>query len=295
MDYNRIFFLVNPQAGGEKHVEKYIADLFKVSGWKSTVHTLEEDENPTELIRQEMDSYCLFAVYGGDGSITKAAAALIGTSKPLGIIPGGTANVLSKELGIPQDTQEALKMICERKFSLKTIDTGMVNGRPFLLRVNLGIMAEMITEADEELKDKIGQLAYGISAVKTALVTVPVKYNLIIDDKPFTAKGVSLTVTNSGNMGIGGLQLYPGISMTDGMLDVLLLKDAGFLSIVKAAGSSLLDQETDTIRHWTCRKISIKMAKPQTYLRDDCEDQGQSLNIEVVPASLTLIVPNNAG
>ena len=257
------------------------------------VHVLKESEDPAEVIRQALPGADLIAVYGGDGSVTASASALIGTGTPLAIIPGGTANVLSKEFGIPQDTTEALQMIRNQQYRLQTIDTGIVNETPFLLRVNLGIMADMITETDPDLKDKIGQLAYGVTTVKSIRKAEAVAYHLTIDGNTMQASGVSLTVTNSGSMGIGGLQMQPGISVSDGLLDVLLLRDADVLSILKTVGTSLLGKETNAVTHWTCKKITIKLPHPQKYICDDCEREATELNISIVPASLTVAVPLN--
>lgn len=291
MNIDHIFFIVNPSAGKNEPVVKKISEIFNNSGLQLTVHVLKEKEDVAEIVGAALRQADLIAVFGGDGSITEAAAQLIGTATPLAIIPGGTANVLSKELGIPQDTDEALTLLCEGKYQFKTIDTGVVNGRPFLLRVNLGIMAEMITETDPDLKENIGQLAYGVATIKTLLDAEPVKYQLDIDGEIVEATGVALTITNSGNMGIGNLQLQPGISVNDGLLDIILLKDAGFLSIIKAAGGALLRTETAAVSHWTCKEVTITLPGEQLYLCDDCAAKARELTIKIVPSSLTIAVP----
>jgi len=291
VEINHIFFIINPFSGKDEPVEAIIRQVFKDSEQKITVYVLKEGEDPAEVARGAISEADLIAVYGGDGSVTEVASALINTNMPLAIIAGGTANVLSKELGIPQNTEDALTYIQEGRYHFKTIDTGTVNGRPFLLRVNLGIMAEMITETDPELKDKIGQMAYGVATVKSLANAVPVNYYLNIDGKLIDATGVSLTVTNSGSMGIGDFQLQPGISVSDGLLDVILMKDAGFLSIIKAAGGALFGTETDAVSHWTCKEVTVTLPREQGYLCDDCEVKDTELNIKVVPASLTVVVP----
>ena len=260
----------------------------------TTVHVLEEGEQAADLIRNALPETDLVAIYGGDGSVTEAASALIGSGIPLAIIPGGTANVLAKELAIPQDTETALRLIQQGQYELKTIDTGLVNGRPFLLRVNLGVMAAMITETDPDLKAKIGQLAYGVATIKSIYEAESVFYQMNIDGEMVNATGVSLTVTNSGSMGIGDLRLSPDIHMNDGLLDVVLLKDTGVLSILKAVGGALLGHETDAVSHWACREVTITMPEEQLYLCDDCEDKAKSLHIKMVPASLSVVVPLNS-
>ncbi len=62
---------------------------------------------------------------------------------------------------------------------IKQIDMGLVNGDPFLIRVNLGILADMITETSDEMKDRWGQWAYGITAFQ-AMHHEPVTYQLDI-------------------------------------------------------------------------------------------------------------------
>ena len=291
MELNRIYLIINPGAGQSEPVLDIVSSVFRDSAIQLDIHVLEKGEKASEIATLAKNNADLIAVYGGDGSVTETATGLIGGGVPMAIIPGGTANVLAKELGIPQDTETALKLIRDGLFEVKTIDTGLVNGNPFLLRINLGIMADMITSADNDLKDKIGQLAYGVSTIKSIYEAEPVKYQLQIDGEEIEALGVSLTVTNSGSIGIADLQLLPDISINDGLLDVILLKDANILSLVKAAGGSLLGKQTEAISHWKCREIKITMAEKQLYICDDCEESASELVISVVPASLSFIIP----
>ena len=291
MEIDHIFFIINPSAGKHEPILQNIADVFKDSPLKTTVHVLKKDQDAAEITRMASQPGTLIAIYGGDGSVTEAAAALINTPVPLAIIPGGTANVLSKELNIPQDVEAALNLLKDGNYEFTTIDTGTVNGRPFLLRINLGIMAEMITDTDPDLKEKIGQLAYGVAIVKSVLNAEQMSYHLNIDGQEFDTDGVALTITNCGSMGIGQLQIVSGISIADGLLDVVLMKDAGLLSIIKATGGALLGTETDAVEHWQGKNITVRMPGHQTYLCDDCEATAGKLNISVVPASLTVAVP----
>lgn len=233
----------------------------------------------------------LAVVYGGDGSVTEVAAALYGTQLPLAILPGGTANVMAKELGIPLETETMLALLQKGKFNLKAVDMGLVNGHPFLLRVNLGIMAAMITSADRGLKNKLGQLAYGVTAIKTMSNAEPVNYQLEIDGRKHSVSGVALTVTNSGNMGIGSFELQPGISITDGLLDVILLPDTTISSVLQVAGSALMQNKSEILQHWTGRKITLILPAKQSFICDDTERFAKTLKIEVVPGAIQMVVP----
>ena len=127
--------------------------------------------------------------------------------------------------------------------------------------------------------------------VKTIATSAPVSYHLTIDGKIIEESGVSLTVTNSGNIGIGDFALQPGISITDGLLDIILMRDSNFLSLLKVTSSTLLQNETDALKHWQCRKVVIKLATMQNYICDDHGETSKELVIEIVPASITILTP----
>jgi diacylglycerol kinase (ATP) len=294
MKFKHIHFIINPASGKEEPILSYINQVFDNSDINWDVTVTKRGISAGDSARTLIGKTDLIAVYGGDGCVTEVASALYDTAMPMAIIPGGTANVMAKELAIPIDTKEAIQLLISGQVSFKTIDMGLMNDHPFLLRVNLGIMADMILETDRDLKDNIGQLAYGVTAIKTIANAEPIKYQLEIDGKYIEESGVSLTVTNSGNMGIGDFALQPGISITDGLLDVILLKDTNLVSLLKVAGSTLLQNETDAIRHWSCKQVIITTEQEQHFICDDYEETARVLNIKVVPAAIRILVPLNS-
>jgi diacylglycerol kinase (ATP) len=294
MKFKHIHFIINPASGKEEPILSYINQVFDNSDINWDVTVTKRGISAGDIARTLIGKTDLIAVYGGDGCVTEVASALYDTAMPMAIIPGGTANVMAKELAIPIDTKEAIQLLISGQVFFKTIDMGLMNDHPFLLRVNLGIMADMILETDRDLKDNIGQLAYGVTAIKTIANAEPIKYQLEIDGKYIEESGVSLTVTNSGNMGIGDFALQPGISITDGLLDVILLKDTNFVSLLKVAGSTLLQNETDAIRHWSCKQVTITTEQEQHFICDDYEEKARVLNIKVAPAAIQILVPLNS-
>jgi diacylglycerol kinase (ATP) len=294
MKFKHIHFIINPASGKEEPILSYINQVFDNSDINWDVTVTKRGISAGDIARTLIGKTDLIAVYGGDGCVTEVASALYETAMPMAIIPGGTANVMAKELAIPIDTKEAIQLLISEQVSFKTIDMGLMNDHPFLLRVNLGIMADMILETDRDLKDNIGQLAYGVTAIKTIANAEPIKYQLEIDGKFVEESGVSLTVTNSGNMGIGDFALQPGISITDGLLDVILLKDTNLVSLLKVAGSTLLQNETDAIRHWSCKQVTITTEQEQHFICDDYEETARVLNIKVAPAAIQILVPLNS-
>ncbi|WP_457130433.1 diacylglycerol/lipid kinase family protein [Mucilaginibacter sp. UYNi724] len=286
-----IHFIINPASGKEEPILSYINKAMAGAQVDWDISVTKKNLNAGELARKLIGKTDLVAVYGGDGGVTSVASALLGSNLPIAIIPGGTANVMAKELDIPLDTVEALALLGKGKHRIIAVDMGLVNGTPFLLRINMGIMAAMVTSADRDLKDSIGQLAYGVTAVKTLIEAKSINYELDIDGEKISATGVSLTVTNSGNIGIGNFALQPGISITDGFLDVILMKENNFSSVLKIAGSALMQQETDAVQHWKAKKVVIKMPKEQSYICDDTEKFAKTLKLEIAPGSIRMLVP----
>jgi len=284
-----IHFIVNPASGKKEPILSYINAAMSAEKIDWDVSITKKNLKTADIARKLFGKTDLIAVYGGDGCVTEVAAALQGGNVPMAIIPGGTANVMAHELGIPLDSQEALASLTSGQ--IKKIDMGLVNDIPFLLRVNLGIMADMVTQADRELKNNVGQFAYGITAVKTTALAKPVEYELKIDGKHIDTSGVSLTVTNSGHLGVGDFALQPGISITDGKLDVILLKENNISSLLKIAGSTLLKQKSDVLEHWRAKKITISTKKKQSFICDDREEKAKQLKIEIVPGALKMLVP----
>jgi diacylglycerol kinase (ATP) len=289
MKFKHIHFIINPAAGKKEPILSFINEAFDETNIDWDITVTKRGTNIGKIASELIGKTDLIVVYGGDGCVTEVAGALAGSDTPLGIIPGGTANVMSKELGIPQDAVEALALLKAEDLVIRQIDMGTVNNMPFLLRINMGIMADMVLQTDRELKDNIGQLAYGITAIKTIAEATPVEYTLKLDGQEIKESGVLLTITNSGHIGIGDFALQPGISITDGKLDVILLKDASLLSLIKTAGSTLLQNKTDAVKHWQVEEVLVDSSNEFSFVCDDREEKAASLIIRVKPGSIKIV------
>jgi diacylglycerol kinase (ATP) len=292
MKFKKIHFIINPASGSEEPILAYLNTLFEHTGINWEVSVIQREHNLKSILTSIMDKADLIAVYGGDGTVVEVAQILIGKNIPLAIIPAGTANVLAKELGIPIDTKQALALILKENAIIKCMDTGLMNKTPFLIRVNFGIMSEMIYNTNEMMKDNFGQLAYGISAIESLLETEKaIKYSMKIDGIEVVEEGVLLTVTNVGNLGIAGFSFLPNISVEDGLLDVILLNHADFLSILSVAGTTLFQSNSEVLKRWKCKEISIEFESSQKFICDDTVFVSKNIFIEANPKSLEILVP----
>ena len=233
----------------------------------------------------------VIAVYGGDGSISEVAKVLKGSNTPLAIIPGGTANVISKELGIPQNSIEAIELLKSFNTECILMDMATANDNLFMIRMNLGIMADMVIDATSEMKNRVGQLAYGIAGMQSIMKTEPISYKMKIDGREIVEEGVALTVTNCGNIGIEDYSFLPDISIHDGFFDVILLNHADLMSILRITGTTLLKTESEVLKHWKCKEFEITFDTPQKFILDDIAMEAKNFHIKVIPNALKVIVP----
>ena len=105
------------------------------------------------------------------------------------------------------------------------------------------------------------------------------------------AEGLACLVDNAGNMGVAGFSAAKNISVSDGLLDVIVVRDAGFKSWV-AVGASLADAtpDPDSFQHWQARQITID-ADPDQPVQVDGEMAGRTpITITVIPQAVRVLV-----
>jgi diacylglycerol kinase family enzyme len=102
------------------------------------------------------------AACGGDGTISEVARGLSGSGIPLAILPGGTSNVLARELGIPLDPNRAAELLFSGERRPLRVLTA--NDRPFLLWAGAGIDARVMGHMSLSLKRRLGRRGIAFTA-----------------------------------------------------------------------------------------------------------------------------------
>ena len=109
----------------------------------------------------------MLIVGGGDGTISAAASALVGTETVLGILPLGTLNHFARDLGIPTDLDEAATLIA--RGSERRVDVAEMNGRIFINNSAIGLYPLMVVDRDLQRK-RLGRskrLAMLVASLRT--------------------------------------------------------------------------------------------------------------------------------
>lgn len=239
----------------------------------------------------------LVIVGGGDGTVRAAAEELAGTGTPLGIVPLGTGNLLCRNLGIPIDDPDA---------ALEAAFAG--NGRPidvawarvedgdelaFVVMAGMGLDAAIMANTDEGLKAKAGWLAYVASAAQSI---VGESYRMRVDvegQRVFERRQRGVMVGNCGRIQ-GDVEVFPGATPDDGILDVLAVAPQGLLGWLRVTGSLLsrVRHRTPDLGHFSGTDLLVSADKPHDVQFDgDHFGTGRTLSVRVDAGALTVRVP----
>jgi diacylglycerol kinase (ATP) len=295
--FRKLQVIINPAAGVGRPILQALNSGLKNTGIDWDVSITHKPGDAERLAKQAVeDGADIVGVHGGDGSVMEVASALRGTSTPLAIFPGGTANVMSVELGIPStDIEASIDFIAKGNYTTRLIDMGKVNDRLFLLRIGIGLEADMMKSADQEIKNRFGMLAYAFSAINEMRNLTPTLYRIRVDGELHESEGISCMIANSGNVAIGGLTLSRKIDISDGALDVVVFRSADIASMitVSAAVMSPNAEATDNPRleHYQGREIVVEADPPQTISIDGEVIEPVTLTASILPGAVNVVVP----
>ena len=292
--------IINPAAGVGRPILQALNSGLKNTEIEWDVSITHKPGDAERLAKQAIeDGADIVGVHGGDGSVMEVASALRGTSTPLAIFPGGTANVMSVELGIPTDIEASIDFIAKGNYTTRLIDMGRVNDRLFLLRIGIGLEADMMKSADQEIKNRFGMLAYAFSAINEMRNLTPTIYRIWVDGELHESEGISCMIANSGNVAIGGLTLSRKIDISDGALDVVVFRRADLASMitVSAAVMSPNAEATDSpqLEHYQGREIVVEADPPQTISIDGEVIEPVTLTATILPGAVNVVVPAPLG
>jgi diacylglycerol kinase (ATP) len=288
--------IINPAAGRDQPVLKTINAAFQNAGIDWDVSITKKAGDGTRLAQAAVSAGVdAVLVHGGDGTVMEVARGVMHTGTPMAILPGGTANVMAHELGIPVNLVEAAALAVNPEATVRTVDMGQVGDYSFLLRAGMGFEAAMVEGADRELKDRLGLLAYALSALQELANPEIARYRLILDGQEVETEGLACIIANSGNVGASGLFLAPGISVSDGLLDVIIVTRSDLPSLVALAASVVGGAErVQGLQHWQVKEVKISSEPSQTVQLDGEILASTPIEARVVPGAVQVIVPPDA-
>lgn len=290
--FKSIYLIVNPAAGQDQPILKTANTLFQHMGIDWEIFVTKRAGDARHFARAAVEaSVDAVAVYGGDGTILEVANGLYGSEIPILILPGGTANVLAIEMGIPWNLGEALLLLAENAHTIRKVDMGRINEALFF-HLSVGLHGEAIKRADRAAKDRAGMLAYVFSVLAEMQNPAVIRYKMMLDDEFVEVDGINCMVTTFGSTGIGNLKLSHTIDTSDGLLDVIVIRAVNLQTVLAAiAGAITSGEVSQTLLQWQVRKVAIEADPPQTVICDGELTEIQRIQAEVVPQAVKIIIP----
>jgi len=264
------------------------------AGWAEPIWlgTTVDDPGASMCATAVEEAVDVVIVCGGDGTVMACVTALAGGETPLALLPAGTGNLLARNLGIPLDDEQAAIRIALTGAD-RHIDVAAVEHRKFAVMAGLGFDAAIMEGVNENIKAKVGWLAYVWSALKS-LMFPAIRVEVSVDGAPFTRHRARTLVI--GNVGFlqAGMPLIPDAAIDDGKLDVVLLYPRRFLSWVPLAVRVLTrNKRTDeTITRMTGREVVVRTSvDAPRQLDGDLIPPGRELRATCVHGRLLVRVP----
>jgi len=150
--------IYNPTAGQRNRGAEMLAliDRMRRKGLELENAPTSGPGDATEIVRRLLPTGLdLVAVCGGDGTVSEAACGLVGSTVPLAVLPGGTSNVLARELSIPLRLEPASRLLLEGE--RRPVRVLYANDRPFFLWAGIGLDARIMGHMSQFLKRWLGR------------------------------------------------------------------------------------------------------------------------------------------
>jgi YegS/Rv2252/BmrU family lipid kinase len=252
-----------------------------------------------QLAREAVDrGASMLVVSGGDGTLSAAAAALVETEIPLGIISRGTANAFASALGIPVNLEAACRVILEGE--LRRIDTARCNGKQMVLLAGIGFEAQTVASTNREAKERWGSLAYVFSGIQQLQQLEGFEASIETEDGVMEVTAVAVTVANVAPPTSVLAHGPAGIVGDDGLLDVTVVAPENRRGAI-AASYHLLQSalfghavEREDIAYLRAKRVRVT-ARPAQKVALDGEVMGTTpIEIECIPGGLTVLVPTQS-
>jgi diacylglycerol kinase (ATP) len=287
--------ILNPKAGPARKVAAIVKRIRHLPDVEVRLTARKGDA--TRFARTALRKGCeMIVAAGGDGTLNEVVTGIgvNGSRVRLGLIPLGTGNDFARTLGLPTDLDEAIAVLAAghtRAIDLVRVTSDRVR---YFVNVSAGGFSGLVDEKlTPEMKKTWGPLAYLRSAV-AALPQLRAYRTKVSLGK---GKRLSLSLYNvviaNGRYVAGGRLIAPQASITDGLLDIILIQERSAAELALLAARVALGKHlsSDAIVFRRAAKVTVN-SKPGMWFNVDGELVGNDpAKFEVLPRALQFVVP----
>lgn len=332
----RAALILNPVKPTDADIRAIVTELSLEQGWEEPLFLETTEDDPGHGQAQEALKAGVDVVIaaGGDGTVRCVAEELAGTTTALGLLPLGTGNLLARNLDLPLNDIDELMRIAltgtERRIDVgwltvkrdeSMVDDDIAEADPaaaspektppdvsevardhiFLVIAGLGFDAELFEDTDEDLKAKVGWLAYLLAGVKN-IGDRRMRVEISYDGSSWHRERLrSVLIGNCGKLQ-GGIVLMPDAELDDGWLDVATmdaragvfgwLQLIGEVTIQRFGMKTELPNKAGRMDLTRVRRLGVRSPEPQKIQVDgDTIGEAMEISARVDKQSLTVRVP----
>jgi diacylglycerol kinase (ATP) len=291
----RVLLIANPVARRAGPALRAALGAFREAGVQADSMLTEYAGHAAELAVRLAGEYDAVFTLGGDGTAMEVVGALAGSPTPVGLLPGGTGNLIARSLGVPLGVRAAVRALLAGDRA--RIDLGRLDdGRRFAFTVGVGIDARMIEETPATLKRRLGVLAYGLAASRALIRRQTFRVRVEVDGEVLERDASAVFVANFGAVLNDLFRFGPGIRYDDGLLDVCVFSPRTLRDTARIMFRLFRKdfRSDDCVLYRPGREIRIE-TRPPRRVQADGELLGPTpFAVTVEPLAASLLMPRRA-
>lgn len=286
--------IVNPATRG--NVNRILNLLQEASprGTRVEVFITERSGHAQDLAREHAAWADVLVAVGGDGTVGEIADIARRTGKVMGIIPGGSTNIVARELGIPTASDRAIRLLFESAGRV-TMDAGICGDRTFLHMAGSGLDSLLFDLANPDLKRRMGWMAYLPAAMK-ALTHPMATYTIRAPGRTIEqVKSPLVLIANGPSIIAPQIKVDSRVRVDDGLLDVAVVTATRPDEIARVLARLATQQVFDSplVEWFTTTELSFEASPEMAVQLDGDVALRTPVSISIVPRSVTVIVPEH--
>jgi diacylglycerol kinase family enzyme len=290
------------------------------AGWAETLwlETTQDDPGSGQVREALRAGATLVIAAGGDGTIRATAEAIAGSGVPLALIAAGTGNLLARNLDlltgdIPHAVRTAFTGV-DARIDLARLEIhrpgGAREAAAFVVMAGFGLDAKMLANTDDDLKRRVGWLAY-VDAIRKALRDKN-RLRMTYRTERRTTRSVSAHTLIVGNCGAlpANILLLPNAAVDDGRFEAVFLRPEsirGWMQIVfkifwengvvrrTRLGRAMLTPDVAALRYVVGRELQVRLSRPEELELDgDGFGSATGFDLRIDAGGLTVRVPEGS-
>ncbi len=294
----KIIYFINPVSGTKQKtlLQQIITDATVAQQIPFEIIYTTADGNYPDLIDKiKNEGITDVVVCGGDGTVNQIASLLLGVKINIGIIPVGSGNGLALAAKIPRHVNKALQIIFAGTPTF--IDGFFINHKFSCMLCGVGFDAQVAHDFAQQ--PTRGIKTYIKESVRNFIKAKPYSFDITIQDKTFSTEAYFISIANGNQFG-NNFTIAPQASLTDGLLDIVVVKKMSktkmILAILKQIRSGEVTQheefhKKEVMYLQTDKLIIHNNEMAPLHIDGEPAVTDKKFVIEILPKAFRLIMP----